>query len=296
MRLFASVFVLLLAVPALASTPIDQVRPLDPAGRVDIENLKGRIQVQGWDRNEVKITGTLGEGVERLVIEGDRRQLEVRVKYPDSGGWGGKNSRPTDLRLMVPLRASLSIDSVSAEVEVTGVAPRSLSIDSVSGGVTVAGAPGEISVDSVSGDIRLTVNSSEVGAESVSGGIVLRGRMNGKIDAESVSGSIDVLVNGERIQKFNGNSVSGNITLDAALANNGEIRMETISGRLALVLPSDLSAQVRGESMSGTLRAPGVRVERPRYGPGSSYRTRYGSGNGEISLQTLSGNAELKFK
>jgi hypothetical protein len=296
MRILASVFMLMLALPAIAATPINEVRPLDPAGSIDIENLKGRIQVQGWERDEVRITGSLGEGVERLVVEGDRQHLEVRVKYPDSSGWGGKRSEATDLRLMVPLRASLEIDSVSAEVDVTGVAPRSLAIDSVSGNVTVAGAPGEIDVDNVSGDIRLTVNSGDVSAESVSGSIVLRGRMNGRIDAESVSGSIDVLVNGERIQKFNGNSVSGSISLDAALARNGEISMESISGRLTLALPSDLSAQVRGESMSGTLKAPGVQVERPRYGPGSSYRTRYGSGDGEISLQTLSGNAELKFK
>ena len=63
------------ALPALAATPIDQTRPLDPRGRVEIDNLKGRVEVRAWDRPEVKITGSLGAGVEKLSVEGDRGAL-----------------------------------------------------------------------------------------------------------------------------------------------------------------------------------------------------------------------------
>ena len=42
----------LLSSAGMAATPIDQTRPLDPTGRIDIENLKGRIQVRAWDRAE----------------------------------------------------------------------------------------------------------------------------------------------------------------------------------------------------------------------------------------------------
>lgn len=296
MRNFIIVFSLLLALPATAATPIDEVRPLDARGRIGIENLKGRIQVRGWDREEVKITGSLGAGVERLVIEGDRQNLEVRVKYPNSSGWGRNKSEPTDLQLMVPLRADLEIDSVSADIDVSGVASGEISIDSVSGDIQVVGAPREIDVDSVSGGIRLTVNSSDVSADSVSGGIALRGRMNGNINADSVSGGIDVVVKDEQIRALKASTVSGNVSADTALAPNGEIQLESISGRLILTVPANISTQVRAESMSGTLEAPNVTVQRPRYGPGSSYSTRYGSGAGEIDMQTLSGDARLKFK
>ena len=60
-----------LPLPALAATPINETRPLSPTGEVEIENLKGRIDVRVWDRPEVKIEGSLGDGVERLAIEGD---------------------------------------------------------------------------------------------------------------------------------------------------------------------------------------------------------------------------------
>ncbi len=289
---------LLVALPgaALAATPINETRPLDPTGRIDIENLKGRIQVRAWDRAEVKITGSLGDGVEKLVVEGDRQHLEVRVEYPNSSGWGGNKSGPTDLQLMVPVRAGLEIESVAANVNVSGVAPSKLSIESVSGDVVLAAAPGEVDVESVSGNLRVTVNSANVQAESVSGSVVLRGRMNGEVRAETVSGNIDIAVNGERVSELSASTVSGDATIRTALAPKGEMRFESVSGGLVLVLPKDLSAQVRGESFSGTLKAPGAKIEKPEFGPGSSFHTRYGSGDGEINIETFSGNAELKLE
>lgn len=291
-------FVPLLALSAAAgaATPIDQTRALDARGRIDIENLKGRIQVRAWERNEVKISGTLGDGVEKLVVEGDSEHLVVKVQYPRNSGWGRNKSGPTDLQLTVPVRAELEIDSVSADVDVSGVASSKLSIDSVSGSVLVAAAPGEVDVESVSGDLRLTVNSADVQAQTVSGGIILRGRMNGQIKTETVSGDIDVAVNGERVSEFSSSTVSGNAQVRTALAAKGEIGMESVSGDLLLVLPKNLSAQVSGESFSGDLKAPGAKIQKPEHGPGSSFNTRYGTGEGEIRLETFSGNAELKLE
>ena len=291
-------FVPLLALSAAAgaATPIDQTRALDARGRVDIENIKGRIQVRAWDRNEVKISGTLGDGVEKLLVEGDAEHLVVKVQYPRDGSWGGKKSGPTDLQLTVPVRAELEIDSVSADVDVSGVASSKLSIDSVSGSVLLAAAPAEIDVESVSGDLQLTVNSGDVQAQTVSGDIILRGRMNGQIKTETVSGDINVAVNGERVREFSSSTVSGNAEVRAALAAKGEIRLESVSGDLLLILPRSLSAQVSGESFSGDLKAPGAKIQRPEHGPGSSFNTHYGTGEGEIRLETFSGNAELRLE
>jgi hypothetical protein len=286
---------LLLAATAFAQTPIDETRPLDARGRIDIDNMKGRIEVRAWDRDEVKISGTLGEGVEKLVIEGDRQHLVVHVRYPKSGGWGNDRSGPTELLLNVPRRADLEIESVSANVHVTGVASSVLSIDTVSGDVAAAAAPAKASIDTVSGDLALTLNSADVDMQSVSGDIVLRGRLNGDVGAESVSGNVEIAVNGEHIRELSANTVSGDLNIHTALAPKGEIRLESVSGDLLLRLPRDVSAQVRGESFSGDLKATGVTVEKRR-GPGSSFSTRYGDGSGEISVQTFSGSAEIRLE
>lgn len=291
-------FVALLAFSASAgaATPIDETRALDARGRIDIENIKGRIQVRGWDRPEVKISGSLGEGVEKLVVEGDAQHLVVKVQYPKRGGWGDGKTGSSDLQLTVPIRAEIDIESVSADVDVSGVASSKLSVDTVSGDVYVAAAPGEVDVESVSGNQRLTVNSADVDAQSVSGDIVLRGRMNGNIKTETVSGNIDVAVNGEQVRELAANTVSGNADVHTSLAPKGEIKLESVSGDLKLMLPKNVSAQVRGESFSGDLKAPGARIQKPEHGPGASFTTRYGSGDGEISIETFSGDAELRLE
>lgn len=275
--------------PAFAATPIDQARPLDPHGKVVIDNLKGRIQVRAWDRNEVRITGSLGAGVEKLVVEGDARQLLVKAQYPRRGN----DSEPTTLLLQVPLQAALDIDSVSADIDVSGVAPGDLQIDTVSGDIVVAAAPARARIESVSGDQRLNLNSPRVGVETVSGDVALRGRLKAEVSVETVSGGIRIDSRGEALRRLRIGSVSGNADARVALASGGELRAETVSGDLRMVLPRNLSARLDASSFSGDLSAPGAKAGKEGFGPGSRLRHAYGNGDGNISLETFSGDAEV---
>ena len=290
----------LLCNSALAATPINETRPLDARGHLSIDNVKGSIEVRAWDRKEVRIEGSLGQGVEKLEILGDKDHLTVKVKYPKSGGLGffsggSDKSEPSQLRLMVPLQANLSIDAVSADIDVAGVAPGELSVDSVSGDVSIVGAPREATVNTVSGDLKLILNSPKVSTVSVSGDVDLRGRLSGDVQVESVSGDIEVNGHQSSVRKLNGNTVSGDMHIDTSLASGGRIGLESVSGNLTLRTPANLSAQVRGESFSGDLAAPNVHIERPKHGPGSSFEHRYGNGDGEIKLESFSGDTRLQF-
>jgi DUF4097 and DUF4098 domain-containing protein YvlB len=255
--------------------------------------------VRAWDRNEVKIEGSLGAGVEKLEIVGGGDHLAVRVRYPKSGGLGffsgSDKSEPSELRLMVPLQADLEVESVSADVDIEGLGAGEMQVESVSGDVRVVGAPRQASIDSVSGDLDLILNSSQVSTESVSGDVDLRGRLGGEVHVESVSGDVTVTGHESSVEQLRGATVSGDLRIGTGLARGGQIQLESVSGNLVLHLPANLSAQVRGESFSGDLVAPGVQVSRPKHGPGSSFEHRYGSGDGEISIETFSGDATLKL-
>ncbi len=297
MRTFpVALSLLLVAASAHAGTPIDQTHPLDPGGKVEIENIKGRIQIRAWDRPEVQIRGSLGDGVEKLEISGDSSDLEVKVRYPKTSGWGGKSSGPTDLQLMVPVRASLDVHGVAADIDVSGMASDELSVESVSGSVIVAAAPRELSINSVSGDVTATANSGDVDVQTVSGQVVLRGRLNGEVEVETVSGDIQVAVKDERLRELSTNSVSGSTKVSTGLARNGKVSLSSVSGGVLLTMPRDLSAHVSAETFSGDLKATGARVDRPEHGPGRSLDTRYGNGEGEIKLETFSGDAELRLE
>jgi putative adhesin len=278
----------------MAATPINETRPLDARGKVEISNVKGRIQVRVWDKHEVHIGGSLGRGVEKLDIEGDSDELEVKVRYPHN--INDRNSEPTILVLDVPTLASLDIDGVSADIDVTGSAGRTLEINSVSGEVSVASAPGSADIESVSGDLRLTLNSANVDVQTVSGNVTLRGRLSGEVQAETVSGTLGVDSRNERVRRLSSNSVSGDATIRVGLADDGRITAESVSGNITVIAPKSLSANVSGESFSGHLSAPGASIHKPEFGPGSDFEQRYGNGSGEIHMETFSGSAELRLE
>jgi DUF4097 and DUF4098 domain-containing protein YvlB len=276
----------------MAATPIDETRPLDARGEVEIENLKGRIEVRTWDRAEVSVRGSLGDGVERLRIEGGGNHLNIKVEYPRNSN----NSEPTTLVVTVPTLASVDVESVAADVDVAGVAGHSLDIESVSGRIVAVGAPREADIDSVSGDQTLNLNSDSVSAESVSGRISLRGKVANEISVETVSGDIEVDSRGQALRRVGTSSVSGNAEIRAGLAAGGRLAAESVSGDIRVIAPRALSARVAGESFSGTLRAPEARINTSKFGPGSDFSHTYGQGNAEIKLETFSGDAELRLE
>ena len=291
LRLLTLALLVGIAAPAWAAKPIDETRSLNPRGTVSIENVKGRIEVKTWDKPQVHIGGSLGDGVERFDIDGSQDRLDIEVKYPNNS----RGSEPTTLVLQVPTLASLDIDGVAVDIDVTGTAGAELNIDTVSGNVTAAGAPRQADIESVSGDVRVTLNSGEVSVQSVSGNVNLRGRLNGTVEAETVSGELEVDTRGERLRSLTASSVSGNIRIRGALADGGKIGTESVSGNNEIAMPKSLSAKVSGESFSGDLNAPGAHVNRAKYGPGSDFEQRYGSGNGEIRIETFSGTGSLEL-
>ena len=63
---------LLLHIPvAHAGEAVDKTLDVRPDGWVRIDNVRGRIEVDGWEKDQVSIEGTLDDEAERLVFETD---------------------------------------------------------------------------------------------------------------------------------------------------------------------------------------------------------------------------------
>ncbi|WP_374603644.1 DUF4097 domain-containing protein [Arenimonas sp.] len=287
---------LLLALPALAATPIDQTRPLSADGSVRVENLKGEVVVRTWDRPEVRVTGSLGEGVEKLDIGPGGDSLSISVKYPRSGGWfgGGERSEPSRIEVRMPAGASLDVDVVSADVDVEGLAGRRLAVDSVSGGVRVrASRPGEARFDLVSGDLQGELDSPDIAVDTVSGDVRLSGRGGGELGVDTVSGDASLVF--DSLRRVVMDSVSGDLALQAALAPGGRIGADTVSGGVRLRLPADSSARLSVETFSGGISSPVGEVKTEKYGPGKSLEARVGGGDGDVRLVTFSGDVRIEL-
>src|SRR5215510_15026721 len=61
---------------------VDRKVTADARGEVLISNVSGNVDVRGWDRNEVQVTGTLDEDVERVDVETSGSRTIVKVILP----------------------------------------------------------------------------------------------------------------------------------------------------------------------------------------------------------------------
>jgi hypothetical protein len=293
-RLAAALAAALFVAPAFAATPINQTRPLDADGTVNISNVQGRITVRTWDQPQVKITGSLGKGVEKLVVEGDANALRIEVKYPEHRGvwgWGrrGDQDEPTILDVTLPRHASVEAEAVSADVDVQGVLGRRLEIESVSGDVHVAkSAPGKADIEAVSGDLELWLDTAELSVDNVSGDTHVHGALTGDLDLESVSG--DLVLAARQIRRLSISTVSGDADLRLALAPGASLDGESVSGNITIMLPASTSARLSAESFSGDIDSPVGHVEEEEHGPGRSLDAKLGGGSAQVKVETLSGD------
>lgn len=274
---------------AFAQTTVNERHPLSSGGRVDIGNVAGKVTVRGWDRNEVQLTGSLGEG-QTLEVENSANRVKLRVVYPRNA----RDSRGAQLELRVPRSAELQASTVSADLDVADVNLRRLHAQSVSGAVTVAGTVGEGDLTTVSGSIRSVLNTARLQTKTVSGSINASGASGGEVTAETVSGSVTLALS--KVQRLNAESVSGGLTVRSeGLGAGGRISLQTVSGTAALTLPSNSSAQLRVKTFSGSIQSDIGQVQRPKYGPGGNLAAQIGGGDGDISITTHSGGVRVRL-
>ena len=290
----------LIAVAALLLAPlawgddegqVDKRAPADPQGEVEVSNVAGNVSVSGWDRNEVQVTGTLGEDVERLDFISEPKRTIIRVKHKETQRRHGDID--AELSIRVPSASRLNVSTVSAEISITHVT-------------------GEQRLQSVSGDVSSEIAGEDVEAKTVSGNVVLRGegkaavvtvttvsgdaqvrRAAGELVANSVSGSLSLDL--DSIARARVRTTSGDLQLEGPLARDARVDAETISGELVLDFKKPINAEFEIESFTGDIQnCFGPRPQpKSEYGPGSELNFKEGAGSARVSAQSMSGDIQL---
>lgn len=279
--------------PVWAGQAVDRTVAADADAAIEIENIAGSLTITGWDRNEIKITGTLGDDVEELTVEGQRDRFEIGVEIPEGRGFG-KRDIDANLEIRVPSGSGLEIETVSASISVSGVNSW-LELSSVSGNIEATGGITEAEIESVSGSIRLTGDNSVAEIESVSGNVELEG-VGQAVDVSTVSGTISVKA--REINRASFESVNGRIEFDGTLSSSARFSAECHASNVVLMLPAATGASFEISTFSGNIDSEfGGTVERTsRYAPGKRSEFSTGDGGARVSIETFSGNVEVRKK
>lgn len=277
-----------LALPVVAEE-VNQTLDAASDGHVEISNIAGEVEVLGWDRNSVEVTGELGKNVEEFVFEREDDRVTIKVKVPR------KSSRniASDLVIKVPERSSINVGTVSADIEVEDVLGK-MQLHTVSGDVVAEGVSQDVSCESVSGDIEIdgTGADMETRAASVSGDVTLF-RVNGEIGLETVSG--DLVIDEGAFDRMRMQAVNGDILLQSALRPGGRLEAETVNGDIDVEFVGDVSAEFEIDTFNGSIEnCFGPKAERTsKYTPGWELSFVEGDGDGRVVISTLNGDMRI---
>jgi DUF4097 and DUF4098 domain-containing protein YvlB len=277
------------ALPAAAQDAVDEKVQAAPDGVVMIEAAAGSVRVEGWERNEVAVSGALGSGSDGVRVRGQGRKTRVEVEPSVHHHMGH-----ADLLVRVPAGSQVNVESFQARVEVNGV-------------------KGAVKVETVNGSVSITGAAEQVSAESVNGGVTVRGR-SARIHAESVNGPVSVSEPGPDLQAGNVNgpltitgsrgltrakleNVNGSIHFEGELAARGALDAETVGGRVELVL-STQAADIEVSTFNGTI-VNNMSAATPRKLPeedgemGRELVFSVGGGGARVTVRTLNGRIVL---
>jgi DUF4097 and DUF4098 domain-containing protein YvlB len=225
--------------------------PLQPGGRLEIENTNGSIDITGWDRNTLDVSGTkYAASNDRLrdiqiKVEATGNNASIRTETPKEVFHGGFGARYV---IRVPRQITL------ARAHTTN---GSFSIEDLEGGGHVTSTNGRISLARDTGDYDVKTTNGAIDLEECSGieeaattNGAVRGRIRaGAIEAESTNGGIDfTVVKPQDDKPVRLSTTNGAITLAMAEFHGNPITAETTHGGVTLRLPSDTNAQLRARN------------------------------------------------
>ncbi|MBL7199425.1 MAG: hypothetical protein ISS56_04695 [Anaerolineae bacterium] len=244
-----------------------------------VENVKGKIDVKGWDRPETQVVAEPHDPEIEVEISQDGRKVIARTKSQNKRGpglwfeWLAKGRTPVvDYAVCVPFHSNLTLRNVSGPVSVTQV-EGAVRVNNVDGGATLVEVKGEVKAETVNGAVKVT-------------------GMDGTSTLKTVNGTLDV--EGGRLSSISADTVNGTIHVAATLDAAGHYAFKTVNGGCHLTVSPSFRAQVsaHGVNLNVTCKVPSEEVHR-QFG---SWRGTIGSGDGptaEITFNTVNGHLSI---
>ena len=250
------------------SAGVDLAHTIGADGIVSIRVRDGHVRVRAVEGDTLRVRDRRGRDLRSSF---DIELGEGSASLSDSRGWGGSatslHGHATELELELPLRATIVVETVSADIEVDGVL-------------------GDQRYQTTSGDLALRAVSGRLVVEAVSADVDIRATGEADIDARTVSGDIELRAGTLRSLRLT--TTSGDVQVAGRLAGPGPFAIETVSGDAKLAAAGDV--QVEMTTMSGDLQSEvGGRTEGRR-----GHRTLVvGSAGQLVTFRSMSGDLKV---
>ncbi len=275
---------------------------------LNVKVLRGKVLFKSWQKNAIKVTGSLDKLSQGFVFEKQGSQVMIEDKLPEKVT--GENKDGSKLLITVPASLNLEALGVSADYDASALSGE-ISIETVSGHIKVQQVSGNILLHTISGDIITQSLQGDASLDTVSG-VIADKDSQGSMRYRSVNGKLSANNQAKNVYV---EQISGNTTLRLAQVDN--LTVKSISGDLELNLDS-LTNAANISSVSGSIftqfsklpnchfdidAGPGGKVTntltkdkptREKYRPNTYLRFMTGDGSADFVIKTISGDIQLR--
>ena len=287
-----------------SATPAEKSLATDAKVNISLCISEGKINVHGWDRNEIRAYVSSGGSQVGFKILQKSKQTEKPV-WVMVLGFDPSETNETEaeeclsgeeIELDVPRGATVNIKSRESETTIESVGKvrvennggdiflndiaNGIEARTYEGNLTVGKSSGAIALSSTNGNIVVfDVSPSEIGdffkAKTINGTLTLENIEHRQIDVSSNSGSI----------KFTGEFLSG-----------GQYSFGTVNGTILLQIPEKSSCKITAFFGFGQFNSeiPLLNVKKSPTSGAQNLTAQIGDGEATLNLKTFSGRILIR--
>jgi hypothetical protein len=286
------------AAPRLAfaqSTAPDTSFAVSRNGVIDISMRSGRLVVRGSDRATAELRSNGNDYQVRSGGVGVVLAVNESTRGRNERSFSGRRSDRGDVTLDVPRGTKVIVHGMTVDVDVADVAG-DVEVQVYTGDVTFRALSGRAIATTVAGDVDAMDMSGDLRLSTVSGDISVRAS-RGAVELNTTSGDADISI--DRISRLQFNSVTGDLVLAGALADDARLQVTTHSGDVTMRLPAGAAGQLEvstfsGEVSGGTMTLMPGSLDGGRRGERGGSRYEFGGGgSARIAVSTFNGDITL---
>jgi len=220
---------------------------LEPAGRLEIRNMNGSVEISGWDRNNIDVSGTKYAPTEE-------RLKDIEIKVNVTGNEAVISTESPNKNLYGPFGARYVIRVPRRiRVDQAHTSNGSISVENVEGSGDLRSTNGRVSLARTSGDYRIQTTNGSIDIEDASGieraqttnGGIHGNLKSGAIEAESTNGAIDLSVaSPQSDHPLRLSTTNGSVKLTLNEFHGNPISTKTTHGSVTLRLPDKIDAKL----------------------------------------------------
>jgi DUF4097 and DUF4098 domain-containing protein YvlB len=267
--------------------------PMKSGGRLYLENFNGSVEVRGWEKDSIDITGTKYAATEDLL-----RELKIDIAHTDDS-IRIRTIRPVDrrancgARYIIRLPKNVTLDRVESS-------NGSLRADGITGNARLKTSNGSVNIYQLTGDVDVSTSNGSIEVAQFQGAAILRtsnasikaSGVRGAFEGATSNGSIDVTIaelDAGKPLRLDTSNASINFTLEKW--KNNDIYADTSNSSINARLPEGVNAKLKATTSNGSVSSD-LDVSVTSKGKTHLEGT-IGSGGPAITLATTNGNVRL---